>query len=139
MKKSIILKTEEDTKAFGASLAENIRPGDIFALVGDLGTGKTTLAKAIAAALSVKETITSPTFTIVSEYLSGRIPFYHFDVYRVHEEEELFEIGFEEYLEGNGVCVIEWGDLVKDILPSRTKWIRLRYGKKEDERICTSL
>ncbi|NCB42829.1 MAG: tRNA (adenosine(37)-N6)-threonylcarbamoyltransferase complex ATPase subunit type 1 TsaE [Clostridia bacterium] len=139
MKKQIILKTEEDTKAFGASLAESINPGDIFALVGDLGTGKTTLAKSIAAALSVQEMIISPTFTIVCEYLSGRIPFYHFDVYRVHEEEELFEIGFEEYLEGAGVCVIEWGDLVKDILPSRTKWIILKYGENEGERICTSL
>lgn len=137
MKKQIILKTEEDTKALGVSLAKDIKAGDILALVGDLGTGKTTLTKAIAAALGISETITSPTFTIVSEYESGSLPFYHFDVYRVHDEEELFEIGFEEYLEGNGVCVIEWGDLIKDILPARTMWIYLEYGENECERICT--
>ena len=137
MKKAIILKTEEDTKALGASLAKDIEQGDIFALVGDLGTGKTTLTKAIAAALGIQETITSPTFTIISEYYSGRLPFYHFDVYRVHNEDELFEIGFEEYLEGSGVCIIEWADLVKEILPSWTKWVHLEYGSKEGERICT--
>ena len=137
MKKTTILKTEEDTKALGLELAKCLNKGDIIALVGDLGTGKTTLTKAIAAALGVTETITSPTFTIVSEYESGQFPFYHFDVYRVHEEDELFEIGFDEYLEGNGVCVIEWGDLVQAILPPRTKWIYLDYGENDGERICT--
>ena len=137
MKKTIILKTEEDTKALGTSLAKDIEQGDIFALVGDLGTGKTTLTKALAAAFGIQETITSPTFTIISEYDSGRLPFYHFDVYRVHNEDELFEIGFEEYLEGAGVCIIEWADLVKEILPPRTKWVYLEYGNKEGERICT--
>ncbi len=139
MKKRIILKTEEDTKALGRCLAHEIEEGDVIALVGDLGTGKTTLTKAIAAALGVCETITSPTFTIVSEYGSGRLPFYHFDVYRVHEEEELFEIGFEEYIDGPGVCVIEWSDLVRGLLPPKTKWIHLEYGEEESERICTIL
>ena len=137
MKKQIILKTEQDTEALGRQLAAQIQPGDVLALVGDLGTGKTTLAKSVATSLGVTEMITSPTFTIVSEYGSGRLPFYHFDVYRVHDENELFEIGFEEYLEGTGVCIIEWADLVREILPVRTKWIYLEYGKNEDERICT--
>ena len=137
MKTRLILKTEEDTSALGARLAKHISVGDVFALAGNLGTGKTTLAKAIASALGVTEIITSPTFTIVCEYNSGRLPFYHFDVYRVHDEDELFEIGFDEYIEGQGVCVIEWGDLIKDILPAHTKWIYLEYGKNEGERICT--
>lgn len=137
MKTQIILKTEQDTETLGMRLANQIKPGDVIALVGDLGTGKTTLTKAVAMALGVRETVTSPTFTIVSEYGSGRLPFYHFDVYRVHDENELFEIGFEEYLEGTGICMIEWADLIQEILPSRTKWIYLEYGKEEDERICT--
>lgn len=136
MKTQIILKTKQDTEAFGRRLAGQIQPGDVIALVGELGTGKTTLTKAIAAALGVREMITSPTFTIVSEYESGRLPFYHFDVYRIHDEDELFEIGFEEYLEGAGVCIIEWADLIQEILPPRTKWIYLKYGKNTDERIC---
>jgi len=137
MKKTFVLKTEKDTKALGYALAKEISPGDVLALTGDLGTGKTTLAKAIAEALGIQERITSPTFTIVAEHEGGRLPFYHFDVYRVHEEEELFEIGFDEYLDGEGVCVIEWADLVSDLLPGRTKWIRLEYASGEDERICT--
>lgn len=137
MKKTILLKTEEDTKALGIELADKINPGDVIALTGDLGTGKTTLTKAIAAGLNVNEMITSPTFTIVLEYDQGRLPFYHFDVYRVNDEEELFEIGFQEYINGKGVCVIEWADLIKEMLPPSAKWIKLSYGENENERICT--
>lgn len=137
MKKTILLKTEDDTKALGMELADKMNPGDVIALTGDLGTGKTTLTKAIAAALGIKDCITSPTFTIVLEYESGRLPFYHFDVYRVNEEEELFEVGFLEYINGRGICVIEWADLIKEMLPLDTLWIKLEYGKNENERICT--
>lgn len=137
MKKTILLKTEEDTKALGIELADKINPGDVIALTGDLGTGKTTLTKAIAAGLNINEMITSPTFTIVLEYDRGRLPFYHFDVYRVNDEEELFEIGFQEYINGKGVCVIEWADLIKEMLPPSATWIKLAYGENENERICT--
>lgn len=137
MKKTVLLTTEEDTKALGVELADQIVPGDVLALTGNLGAGKTTLTKAIAAALGINERITSPTFTILCEYEQGRLPFYHFDVYRVNDEDELFEIGFQEYINGKGVCVIEWADLIKEMLPSKTHWVSLEYGKDENERICT--
>jgi len=137
MKKTHLLKTEEDTRKLGEQLAFAARPGDVIALVGELGVGKTTLAKAIAAHLNIKEEITSPTFTILAQYESGRLPFYHFDVYRVHAEEELFEIGFQEYLDGEGLCVIEWADLVQELLPAETLWVRLAWDASGTERICT--
>ena len=108
MKERIVLHDQESTEQFGAALAEKLAAGDVVALTGDLGAGKTTLAKAVARGLGVTETLTSPTFTIVQEYESGRLPVYHFDVYRVHDEDELFEIGFDEYLNAGGICLIEW-------------------------------
>ena len=93
MKRQWIMKHEEDTKSFGQHLANNLKPGDVVALIGDLGTGKTALTKAVATGLGVTEMITSPTFTIVCEYHEGRMPLYHFDVYRVYDPDELFEIG----------------------------------------------
>jgi tRNA threonylcarbamoyladenosine biosynthesis protein TsaE len=137
MEKRFILKNEEDTAALGASIAEDLKPGAVIALTGDLGAGKTTLTKAVARALGVTETLTSPTFTIVQEYESGRMPVYHFDVYRVHGEDDLFELGFDDYLHGKGVCLIEWADLIEDLLPKDAMRIRLEYGANEDERICT--
>ena len=137
MEKRFILKNEEDTAALGASIAEGLKPGAVRALTGDLGAGKTTLTKAVARALGVTETLTSPTFTIVQEYESGRMPVYHFDVYRVHGEDDLFELGFDDYLHGRGVCLIEWADLIEDLLPKDAMRIRLEYGAHEDERICT--
>ena len=137
MEKRIVLKNESETAAFGARLAEEIKPGTVIALTGDLGAGKTTLTKAIARGLGVTETLTSPTFTIVQEYESGRMPVYHFDVYRVHDEDEMFELGFDDYLHGKGVCIIEWAELVEDLLPEGTCWLKLEYGSSEDERICT--
>ena len=121
----------------GRRIAEGLGPGAVIALTGPLGAGKTTLAQAIARGLCVTERMSSPTFTIVQEYESGRLPLFHFDVYRVSEPDELFEIGFEEYLHAGGVCLIEWADLIEDILPEETMWIRLEYGDAEDERVCT--
>ena len=137
MKKTYLLKTEEDTRSLGKQLAGEVRPGDVIALIGDLGVGKTTLTKAIAAHLGIEEEITSPTFTILSQYEGGRLPLYHFDVYRVHEEDELFEIGFQEYLDGDGLCVIEWADLIEGLLPAGTRWVRLAWDGTGTERICT--
>lgn len=133
----VILKNEQETKDFGIKLAESLEPGDIIALTGDLGAGKTTLSKAIALGLGVTETITSPTFTIVCEYDTGRLPLYHFDVYRIHDSEELFEIGFEEYLHKKGVCLIEWANLLEEgMLPKAIK-INIEYGSEETERILS--
>ena len=134
----IILKNEQETKEFGKKLAESLEAGATIALIGDLGAGKTTLTKAIASGLGVGEVLTSPTFTIVCEYDSGRLPLYHFDVYRVHDSEELFEIGFEDYLHRGGVCLIEWANLLEEgLLPENAMTIKMEYGEGETERILT--
>jgi ATPase, YjeE family len=137
--RTIKIENEEDTRKFGLELARNLKAGDVVALFGDLGTGKTTLTKYIAEGLGIKEMITSPTFTIVCEYHSGRLPLYHFDVYRLESGEDMFEIGAEEYFDGDGVCIIEWADNVAEVLPDETLCVFLEYGEKEGERIykCT--
>ena len=133
--KKIVIKNEEETKKFGEKLCEKLTAGSIVALTGDLGTGKTTLTKAIAAGLGVTDVITSPTFNIVKQYDSGRLPLYHFDVYRIGDVDEMYEIGYEEYFFGDGVCVIEWADLIEEIIPDDAMRIEIEYGEKEGERI----
>ena len=137
--REVLIRNEEDTRAFGHQLAEKLQPNTVIALIGDLGTGKTTLSRYIAEGLGVKETITSPTFTVVLEYHSGRLPLYHFDVYRVNDPDDLFEIGAEEYFYKGGVSIVEWADQVAEILPDDTLCIFILYGEKEGERIykCT--
>lgn len=130
-----IIQHEEETKEFGIALASLLRPGDVVALIGDLGTGKTALTKAIAEGLGITALITSPTFTIVQEYHDGKLPLYHFDVYRIGEIEEMEELGYEEYFFGKGVCVIEWADLIAEILPEESIVIEIAYGNTESERI----
>ena len=103
--------------------------------IGDLGTGKTTLTKSIAEGLGIERHITSPTFTIVQEYREGRLPLFHFDVYRLRNAEDLFEIGADEYFYGRGVCVVEWADLVMEALPEDTKFICIDYAEEENGRI----
>ena len=133
--KKIVIKNEEETKKFGEKLCEKLTAGSIVALTGDLGTGKTTLTKAIAAGLGVTDVITSPTFNIVKQYDSGRLPLYHFDVYRIGDVDEMYEIGYEEYFFGDGVCVIEWADLIEEIIPDDAVRIEIEYGEKEGELI----
>ena len=133
--KKIVIKNEEETKKFGEKLCEKLTAGSIVALTGDLGTGKTTLTKAIAAGLGVTDVITSPTFNIVKQYDSGRLPLYHFDVYRIGDVDEMYEIGYEEYFFGDGVCVVEWADLIEEIIPDDAVRIEIEYGEKEGERI----
>ncbi len=108
-------------KAFG-KLAE---AGDILCLTGDLGAGKTTFTKAFALGMEIEEHITSPTFTIIQEY-EGKIPLYHFDVYRIDDPLELEEIGYEEYFFGRGVTIIEWADMIKDLIPRESLWMEIR-------------
>lgn len=133
--KTVYIRDERQAAAFGRELGENAGPGTIIAMTGDLGTGKTTLTKAIARGLAIEETITSPTFNIVKEYYSGRLPLYHFDVYRIGDSEEMYELGYEEYFFGQGVCVIEWADIIEDIIPDDAMRINIQYGEKEGERI----
>ncbi len=136
-RKEIKISSEKDTRAFAAELAEKAQPGDVIALVGDLGTGKTTLTKYIAEALGVTDVITSPTFNIVCEYKTGRMPLYHFDVYRLTGPEEVYDLGFDEYFYGDGLCVIEWADLIEETLPEETVFVDMQYGRSQEERIYT--
>lgn len=131
----IVIQNELDTKRFGIELAQKLKPGDIVALIGDLGTGKTTLTKSIAEGLGITEMITSPTFAIVQEYMSGRIPLYHFDVYRLNSEEEMYELGYEEYFFGKGVCIVEWADKILELIPQDSIIISIEYGTNEEQRI----
>lgn len=117
--------SQEETIEIGKALGRLLNTGDIVCINGDLGTGKTVFTNGIAKSLGIKEHITSPTFTIVNEY-SGRVPFYHFDVYRIADSEEMFEIGFEEYLYGEGIVVIEWADIIKDILPEEVIQVTIK-------------
>lgn len=107
----------EETFAFGEELGKNARPGQVYTLIGDLGVGKTVLTQGIAKGLGIDEAICSPTFTIVQEYHTGRMPFYHFDVYRIGCVEEMDEIGFADYVYGEGLTMIEWANLIEEILP----------------------
>lgn len=134
-----IIKNEEETREFGIALAGKLERGSIVALIGDLGTGKTALSKYIAEGLGISEMITSPTFTIVQEYHSGRLPLYHFDVYRIRDVEEMYELGYEEYFYGDGVSIVEWADNIMELIPDEAIVIRIEYGETPEERIyqCT--
>ncbi len=133
------IKNEEETKLFAKELAREVIKGDIIALIGDLGTGKTTLTQYLAEFLGVKGHVKSPTFNIVLEYHSGRLPLYHFDLYRLNDSDELFNIGYEEYFFGDGVCIVEWADIAGDLIPDNSKKIYIDYGDEEGSRIykCT--
>ena len=114
---------EQNTYAFAKALGEKAKAGEVYALSGDLGVGKTVFSKGFAAGLGIGETVNSPTFTILQIYESGRLPLYHFDVYRIEDAEEMEEVGLDEYLYGEGVCLIEWADRIREILPEDTKRI----------------
>lgn len=116
---------EKDTYQLGYELGKNAKPKDVYCLLGDLGVGKTVFTQGFADGLGIEEPICSPTFTIVQEYHSGRIPFYHFDVYRISDVDEMEEIGYEDYFYGEGVCLIEWANLIEEILPVSNSVIRI--------------
>ncbi len=116
----MILETRsaEETFRIGEELGQKAVPGQVFTLTGDLGVGKTVFTQGFAKGLGIDETVSSPTFTIVQVYEEGRLPFYHFDVYRIGDVEEMEEVGFEEYVMGEGVSLIEWANLIEEILPN---------------------
>ncbi len=107
----------EETMRTGRMLGESAAPGQVYALVGDLGVGKTVFTKGFAEGLGIEEPVNSPTFTILQIYEEGRLPLYHFDVYRIEEPEEMEEIGLDEYIDGDGVCLIEWAGRIEELLP----------------------
>ena len=108
----------EDTFNLGVSLGNKAKPGEIFCINGDLGVGKTVFTQGFANGMGINEAVNSPTFTILQEYQSGRLPLYHFDVYRIADATEMEEIGYEDYFYGEGVCLIEWSELIREILPA---------------------
>lgn len=125
--KNIFLKNEEFTYKIGQKIGEKLFAGAVLCLNGDLGAGKTTLTKSIAKSIGIEDDITSPTFTIVNEYTDGNFPLYHFDVYRIGDSEEMYDIGFDEYINSDGVCIIEWSTLIDDILPNERLELNLTY------------
>ena len=115
----------QETTELGKKLGQQAKPGEVYTLVGDLGVGKTVLTQGIAEGLGISEAICSPTFTIVQVYEEGRMPFYHFDVYRIGDIEEMDEIGYEDYFYGEGLTMIEWANLIEEILPAKRKEITI--------------
>ena len=116
----------EETEALGKKLGREAKPGEVYTLVGDLGVGKTVFTQGIAKGLEITESINSPTFTIVQVYEEGSMPFYHFDVYRIGSDDEMDEIGYYEAIDGDGVCLIEWAELIYDILPPQYKKVTIK-------------
>ena len=111
-----ITNSPAETEAVGAALAKALKPGTVIAYRGDLGAGKTAFTRGLARGLGVKDPVTSPTYTIVNEYLGGRMPLFHFDMYRLHSADELWDIGWEDYLERGGVCAVEWSENVAEAM-----------------------
>lgn len=130
----IFSKNAEDTYRIGESLGKLLFPGSIICLTGDLGAGKTAFTQGIGKGLGVKEHVISPTYTIINEYTTGRIPLYHFDVYRLGSSDEMYELGCDEYLYGDGATVLEWADSVDDVIPAERLWITIRKLESPDER-----
>lgn len=133
-----IMKTEqiesfspEETFAFGEQIGRQAVPGQVYTLIGDLGVGKTVFTQGVAAGLGIQEPVSSPTFTIIQIYEEGRMPFYHFDVYRIGDVEEMDEIGYEDCFYGNGLCLIEWANLIEEILPPSYTEIRIEKDLKK--------
>ena len=131
----VITKSPEETRAWGRKLARQLKPGDVVLLEGELGAGKSELARGIACGLGVTETVTSPSFTILNVYESGSCPLYHFDWYRLESEEELYELGMDEYLGGDGIALVEWPGRCPDAVPEDCLLIRLEAEGETTRRI----
>lgn len=115
----------EETYKIGEQMGREAKAGDVLCLLGDLGVGKTVFTQGFAAGLGITEPVSSPTFTIVQTYDEGRMPFYHFDVYRIGDIEEMDEIGYEDYFYGEGVCLVEWANLIEELMPEQTIWLTI--------------
>ncbi|MBQ7563217.1 MAG: tRNA (adenosine(37)-N6)-threonylcarbamoyltransferase complex ATPase subunit type 1 TsaE [Lachnospiraceae bacterium] len=132
-------KSREETFAFAKGLGQQAKPGEVYALIGDLGVGKTVFTQGFAEGLGVGGYVNSPTFTILNSYEDGRLPLYHFDVYRIEDADEMEEIGYEDCLYGGGVCLIEWADRIRELLPETAVQITIEkdMNKGPDHRIIT--
>ncbi len=126
-----------ETENLGATLAERLKPGTVVAFSGDLGAGKTAFVRGMARGLNIPERVTSPTFTIVNEYEGGRLPLFHFDMYRLGSSDELFDIGWEDYLVRGGVCAVEWSENVSDAMEGDCIRVDIRRGAHDNQRLIT--
>ena len=132
MQYTFVTCTPEETIALAKKIGALLRAGDCIAYYGDLGAGKTALVQGIAKGLGVSSHVTSPTFTIVNEY-EGRLPLYHFDVYRIYDPDEMYEIGYDEYINGDGVCIVEWAELIEELFPE--KYLKITILKDNEKGI----
>ena len=130
----ILTNSPQETEAVGMRLAQCLRPGTVIAYCGDLGAGKTAFTRGLARGLGCDEPVTSPTYTIVNEYLSGRLPLFHFDMYRLASSDDLWDIGWEDYLERGGVCAVEWSENVTEAMENAI-WVRIEKTGEESRRI----
>ncbi len=131
MEQIIETYSAQETFEFGKKIGETVKPGQVYTLIGDLGVGKTVFTQGLAQGLGITEPVNSPTFTIVQIYEEGRMPFYHFDVYRIGDVEEMEEIGYEDCFYGEGVCLIEWANLIEEILPERYTQITIEKNPEK--------
>ena len=133
----VISNSPRETEEIGAALAGKLGPGAVVAFTGDLGAGKTAFTRGLARGLGIEERVTSPTFTIVNEYEGGRLPLFHFDMYRLGSADELFDIGWEDYLARGGVCAVEWSENIDDALEAGAIRVDIRRGETDDQRVIT--
>lgn len=127
----------EETEAIGTQLAKGLEAGTVLAFSGDLGAGKTAFTRGLAKGLGIDQPVTSPTYQIVHEYEGGRLPLFHFDMYRLGSSEELFDLGWDEYLERGGVCAVEWSENVRDAIDTKCVTIDIRRGTHDNQRLIT--
>ena len=132
-----VTNSPAETEALGAALAEELKPGAVVAFTGDLGAGKTAFVRGLARGLGIGERVTSPTFTIVNEYEGGRLPLFHFDLYRLGSSDELVDIGWEDYLSRGGVCAVEWSEKVSEALEPGAIRVDIRRGGDDGQRVVT--
>lgn len=132
-----VTNSPAETEALGAALAEELKPGAVVAFTGDLGAGKTAFVRGMAQGLGISQRVTSPTFTIVNEYEGGRLPLFHFDMYRLDSADELFDIGWEDYLARGGVCAVEWSEKVSEALEPGAIRVDIRRGGDDGQRVVT--
>ena len=129
--------SEGETEAIGRDLAARLSPGSVVAFTGDLGAGKTAFVRGMAQGLGISQRVTSPTFTIVNEYEGGRLPLFHFDMYRLRDAEDLFDIGWEDFLARGGICAVEWSENIRPALDDETIYVDIRRGEGDNDRILT--
>ena len=135
MAEQFVSNSEEETEALGRRLGEILDQSTVVAFTGDLGAGKTAFTRGLAKGLDIPDRVTSPTFTIVNEYEGGRLPLFHFDMYRLSSADELFDIGWEDYLARGGVCAVERSENVREALDRHTIWVEIRRGEGQDQRV----